>query len=65
MNKINTRNENGVKSSCNMYRTINGIEFEHWTSDPMLTVKEWAKEHPKYKFIKRGCEIFRSVNKIK
>lgn len=63
MKKVNNRNNNGVKSSHNMYRTINGVEFEHWTSSSEKTIKEWKLEFPGYEFIRRGCEIFRSHKK--
>lgn len=64
MNKFNGRNKYGVKSSCYMYRTINGIEFEQYTSD-LSQLEQLKKEMPEYKFIKRSGEIFKSVNKIK
>ena len=62
--EIRTLNDLGIKDSCNMWRTVNGIKYEHWTSDPMLTTREWEKEHPGYKFIRRGVEIFRSKDKV-
>ena len=69
--KINTRNQHGIKDSCNMYRKVNGIEFQQWFSegsvdenDEVRTIEAYRKKHPEYKFIKRGDEIFRSVNPI-
>ena len=35
-----TYNQNGVKSSCDMYRNIKGVHYTQWTSNP----SEFAKE---------------------
>lgn len=61
----NQKNNSGIKDSYNTYRIINNIEFEHWTSSQEKTTKKLKIEFPQYKFIKRGCEIFRSFQKIK
>ncbi len=61
--KIRKLNNNGVKDSGHMWRTVNGVLYEHWTSSPDKTVKEWKKEYPEYNFITRGEEIFRSAKK--
>lgn len=63
MEKSNRRNQFGIKNSSDMYRTINGIEYTHYTSDTSL-LEELRKEIPEYKFIKRNGEIFKSVNLI-
>lgn len=34
------RNSNGVKSSCNCYRNINGVHYEQWTH----IVEDFEKE---------------------
>lgn len=36
-------NNNGVKSSCDMYRNIKGVHFIQWTSDPSKFDEEKMK----------------------
>ena len=61
MKQVNRRNKYGVKDSYNIYRTIKGIEYEHWTSKD-IDIEEEKKKYPNYKFIRRGHEIFRGKN---
>jgi len=58
--KINTRNEHGVKYSTDTYRTIKGKHYQHWTDG--ATKEECEKESPNEKFIVRNDSVYRLVN---
>lgn len=36
-------NKHGIKDSCDQYRNINGIYFEHWTSNNAIFEEEKVK----------------------
>lgn len=57
--KNNTRNSDGIKNSTDMYRTIGGFHYEHWTSGK--TKQECQSEYPDDTFIVRNGEVFRLV----
>lgn len=59
--KTNKRNQYGVKSACDTYRTVNGVLYQHYTSHPSPSKKTLQKEMPHRSFIKRGDNIFINV----
>jgi len=62
MIQSNKRNENGVKSSCNMYRNINGVHYQQWTyeTEKFECEKQIAKSLGLKTKIIQG-ELFREV----
>lgn len=65
MKKTFRYNSNGVKSSSDMYRNINGIAYTHFTSCPdhFADIKKQAKRiGVKVRIIKDEC--FVDVNKV-
>lgn len=54
-----TRNANGVKDSTNLYRTVNGNLYKHWSA--FQTKEECQQENPEMTFIQRGEDIYYRV----
>lgn len=59
MEKVNTRNEHGIKNATDMYRMVSGVFYEHWTDG--ATKDECEAENPQMVFIKRGESVFRKI----